>query len=109
MALRVVQWSTGNVGRWALRGIIDHPGLDLVGVWVSDPAKTGRDAGDLGGLDRLVGVTATTDADELISAGPDCVVYTAMADNRLSEAVDDLCRLLRAGINVVASGPVFLS
>ncbi|MCI2416419.1 diacylglycerol kinase [Saccharopolyspora sp. K220] len=109
MAYRVVQWSTGNVGRWALRGIIDHPDLELAGVWVSSPAKNGRDAGELAGADRPLGIRATADADELIAAEPDCVVYTAMADNRLSEAIDDLCRLLRAGINVVASGPVFLS
>ena len=31
-----------------------------------------------------------------------------MADHRLGEAIEDLCRFLRAGINVVASGPVFL-
>lgn len=109
MAYRVVQWSTGHVGRWALRGIIDHPGLELAGVWVSSAAKDGRDAGELAGLDRSVGMPATTDAERLVAAKPDCVVYTAMADNRLNEAIDDLCLLLRAGINVVASGPVFLS
>ncbi|NGY64324.1 diacylglycerol kinase [Lentzea sp. NEAU-D13] len=108
MAHRVVQWSTGNVGKWALRGIIDHPGLELAGVWVSNPAKDGRDAGELAGVDP-VGIRATTDADRLIAAKPDCVVYTAMADHRLNEAIDDLCLLLRNGINVVASGPVFLS
>ncbi|MEO6086619.1 MAG: diacylglycerol kinase, partial [Umezawaea sp.] len=47
--------------------------------------------------------------ERLIAVKPDCVVYTAMADIRLPEAIDDLCLLLRAGINVVASGPVFLS
>jgi 4-hydroxy-tetrahydrodipicolinate reductase len=31
-----------------------------------------------------------------------------MADHRLMEAIDDLQRFLRAGINVVSSGPVFL-
>jgi 2,4-diaminopentanoate dehydrogenase len=31
-----------------------------------------------------------------------------MADNRLFEALDDLARFLRAGIDVVSSGPVFL-
>lgn len=106
--LRVVQWSTGNVGRHAIAGIDARPDLELAGVWVSDPAKVGRDAGELAGLGRDLGVAATGDADALIAARPDCVVYTAMADNRLTEAIDDLKRLLRAGINVVASGPVFL-
>lgn len=106
--MRVVQWSTGNVGRHALAGIAAHPDLTLAGVWVSSSAKAGRNAGELAGLDRRLGVTATTDADALLAGRPDCVVYTAMADDRLNEAVADLTRFLRAGVNVVASGPVFL-
>jgi 4-hydroxy-tetrahydrodipicolinate reductase len=108
MTYRVVQWSTGNVGRNALIGIDAHPGLELAGVWVSNPAKAGRDAGDLAGLGRTLGVTATTDADALLALRPDCVVYTAMADVRITEAIDDLCRILRSGANVVSSSPVFL-
>lgn len=106
--MRVVQWSTGNVGRHALAGIAARPDLELVGVWVSSAAKAGVDAGELAGLGRPLGVTATTDADALIALQPDCVIYTAMADDRLVEAVDDLKRFLRAGINVVSSSPVFL-
>ena len=108
MTLKVVQWSTGNVGRHAIAGIDARPELELTGVWVSSPEKDGQDAGKLAGLDRDLGVLATTDADALIASAPDCVVYTAMADNRLTEAMDDLARLLRAGINVVSSSPVFL-
>lgn len=108
MGLRVAQWSTGNVGKHAIAGIAARPDLDLGGVWVSDPAKAGRDAGTLAGLGRELGVIATTSAEEILASRPDCVVYTAMADDRLPEAVDDLCRILRAGSNVVSSGPVFL-
>ncbi|MFD0854559.1 dihydrodipicolinate reductase, partial [Actinomadura adrarensis] len=108
MTYRVVQWSTGNVGRNALIGIDAHPELELAGVWVSNPAKAGKDAGDLAGLDRPLGVTATGDTEELLALRPDCVVYTAMADVRIFEALDDLCRILRSGANVVSSSPVFL-
>ena len=108
MTYRVVQWSTGNVGRHALVGIDARPDLELAGVWVSSDAKAGRDAGSLAGLDRSLGVAATTDADALLALQPDCIVHTAMADHRLTEALDDLARFLRAGINVVSSGPVFL-
>jgi 2,4-diaminopentanoate dehydrogenase len=107
-AHRVVQWSTGNVGRHAIAGVDARPDLELVGVWVSDPGKVGRDAGELAGLGRSLGVAATGDVDEVLALRPDCVVDTAMADDRLEEALQDLQRLLRAGINVVASGPVFL-
>jgi 4-hydroxy-tetrahydrodipicolinate reductase len=108
MALRVVQWSTGNVGRHAIAGITARPELELSGVWVSSAAKDGQDAGRLAGLGRDLGVLATTDGDALIASKPDCVVYTAMADNRLPEAIGDLTRFLAAGINVVSSCPVFL-
>ncbi len=108
MTYRVVEWSTGNVGRHAIAGIDARPDLELVGVWVSGPDKEGRDAGELAGLGRPLGVQATTDADALLSLQPDCIVHTAMADHRLMESLADLERFLRAGINVVSSGPVFL-
>lgn len=108
MKYRVVQWSTGNVGRRTLRSIIARPELELVGVWVSSADKAGKDAGELAGLDREIGVAATNDAQALLDLKPDCIVHTAMADDRLMEAVEDLKTFLRAGINVVSSSPVFL-
>jgi 4-hydroxy-tetrahydrodipicolinate reductase len=107
MTFRVVLWGTGNVGRNALSGIHARPDLTLVGVRVSDPAKVGRDAGTLAGLEPI-GVTATDDTDEVLDLRPDCVVHTAMADVRLEEALEDLSRILRSGVNVVSSSPVFL-
>lgn len=106
--IRVVAWSTGNVGRHVVAGIDARPDLDLVGLWVSNPDKVGQDAGRLAGLDRDLGVLATSSVDEILALAPDCVVHSAMADHRLFEALADLERLLRAGINVVSSGPVFL-
>jgi 4-hydroxy-tetrahydrodipicolinate reductase len=108
MSYRVVQWSTGNVGRHALAGIDAHPDLDLVGLFVSNPDKVGRDAGELAGLGRSLGVAATSDVDALLALRPDCILHTAMADNRIFEALADLERFLAAGINVVSSSPVML-
>ena len=47
MSARVVVWGTGNVGRPAMRAVAADPDLELVGVIVADPAKVGRDAGEL--------------------------------------------------------------
>ena len=105
---RVVAWSTGNVGRHAIAGIDARPDLELVGVWVSNPDKVGRDAGELAGLGRTLGVAATDDVEAIFALEPDVIVHTAMADDRLFEALEDLARILAAGINVVSSGPVFL-
>jgi 4-hydroxy-tetrahydrodipicolinate reductase len=105
MTYRVIQWSTGNVGRYALRAILNHPDLELAGLWVHSEKKAGRDAGELCGIGP-VGVVATNDADALLDSDADCVVYTATADLRLMDALDDVCRILRSGKNVVSSSIV---
>jgi 4-hydroxy-tetrahydrodipicolinate reductase len=106
--LRVVGWSTGTVGRHVIAGIDRHPELELVGVWVSSPEKDGQDVGRLADLDRDLGIKATTDRDALIALKPDAIVHTAMTDDRIFEAIDDLKAFVAAGINVVSSGPVLL-
>ena len=67
--------------------------------------KVGRDAGALCGLPP-VGVQATNDAEALLALDADCVSYTATGDLRPAEAVDDMCRILRSGKNVVATSVV---
>lgn len=106
--LRVVEWSTGTVGRHAIAGILARPELELVGVYVSNPAKDGQDVGQLADLGRDIGLLATTDKQALIDLKPDCIVHTAMTDDRMFQAVEDLISFLEAGINVVSSGPVVL-
>ena len=106
--LRVIQWSTGNAGRHALRGILGHPDLELVGVHAHAPDKVGRDAGVLAGLDRETGVVATGDAEALLALDADCVCYTAQGETRIREAVGDLARILASGKNVVSTSIVSL-
>jgi len=106
--LRVVEWSTGTVGRHAIAGIDARPELELAGVWVSNPDKVGKDVGELAGLGRELGVAASGDKAALLALKPDCIVHTAMTDDRIMEAIDDLVSFLEAGINVVSSGPVLL-
>jgi 2,4-diaminopentanoate dehydrogenase len=107
MSIRVVAWSTGTVGKHAIAGILARPELELVGVWVSSEDKHGRDVGELCGGEPL-GLSATTDKDELVALRPDCVLHTAMTDADPFAAVELFRELLAAGINVVSSGPVFL-
>jgi hypothetical protein len=108
MAIRVAHVGTGNVGRLALTGLLGNPEFDLTGVCVSTPAKVGKDAGELAGLDLATGIAATGDLGELLETRPDCVVYCAMGDTRGPEAIADVMRILAAGINVVGSAPVVL-
>ncbi len=95
---RVVQWTTGLVARQAVKAIVERPDLDLVGVYAFSPEKVGKDAGDLAGLGRQLGIRATDDIGALIALDPDCVVYMPLHPD-----VEHLERLLGAGINVVTT------
>src|ERR1700748_1285258 len=108
MAIKVAQLGTGNVGQHALTQLVTDPRFELTGVWVSSDSKAGKDAAELAGLDNSTGLTAPTDLDQVLSTNPECVVYTAMADNRLPDALEDYRRILAAGVNVVGSSAVFL-
>ena len=95
MTLKVVQWATGNVGRAAVEAILSHPDMELVGAWVHNEDKAGRDVGELCGLGAL-GVTASSSIDEVIALEPDCVLYAPLLPNQ-----QEVTQLLEAGINVV--------
>lgn len=103
MPYRVIHWGTGSVGCHALRVLIEDPDLELVGVRVNDPDKVGRDAGELADLAVRTGVEATDDVDALTALSADCVVYTAVGETRVREAVTEIADLLNSGKNVVST------
>lgn len=92
---RIIQWATGSVGQIAIRHIVETDGLELVGAYVTTAGKVGRDAGELAGIEP-VGVAATGAIDDVLATAADCVVYAP-----LHADVDELCRLLASGKNVV--------
>lgn len=94
---RVIQWATGNVGSRALRTVIEHPRMDLVGLWVSSPDKVGKDAGELCGLPKT-GVKASGSLQEMVALDADCVLYM-----RQGTDWDEICALLESGKNVVTT------
>ena len=98
MSYRVIQWTSGDVGRRALRAVIKNPLYQLVGVFAYGASKVGKDAAELCGLETATGVRATNDVGALLALKPDVCVYTP-----LSPDVDHICRLLEAGVNVVTT------
>ncbi len=92
--IRVVQWASGTVGKAAMRAVLDHPRLDLVGVKVYAAEKEGRDAGALCGRPDT-GVLATSDLSAILALKPDCVLYMPESTDW-----DDVCTLLENGISI---------
>jgi 4-hydroxy-tetrahydrodipicolinate reductase len=95
--LRVAQWATGNIGTRALRELVRHPDLELVGLYVYDPRKAGVDAGEICG-EPATGVAATNDRQALIDLSADCVVYMPRAAD-----LDDVVAMLERGTNIVTT------
>ncbi|CAN7654952.1 hypothetical protein LJR219_005196 [Phenylobacterium sp. LjRoot219] len=97
LPIRVVQWATGNIGTRALRSVIAHPHMELVGLYVHSENKVGKDAGELCGLPP-VGVTATNSIEDILALHADCVLYMQQWCN-----FDDICRILASGKNIVTT------
>lgn len=95
MALRVVQWATGGVGVAAIKGVLEHPDLELAGCWVHSEAKSGKDVGEIVGVAPL-GVAATNSVDDILALDADAVIYSPLMPNP-----DEVAALLRSGKNVV--------
>jgi 4-hydroxy-tetrahydrodipicolinate reductase len=97
----VVQWGTGWAGRQAIPGILAHPELELVGVYVTSEEKHGRDAGELAGI-ASIGLPATSDIDEIMALGADCHLFMLMGHRpkAVRSAVERMAAILEAGQNV---------
>jgi hypothetical protein len=105
--LKVIQWATGTVGRHAMKAVTDLPHLELVGALAYDPAKAGRDAGEHCGA-APSGIAITTDREAIFAMEADCVLYMAQGEGKREQVLDDVCRLLESGKNVVSpAGPFF--
>lgn len=93
--IRVIQWATGSVGKYAIRAYAKKPGLELVGCWVHSDAKHGKDAGEIAGIGPI-GVKCTTSKEEILAMDADIVHYSPLLSN-----VDEMCQILESGKNLV--------
>ncbi len=104
MALRVIQWATGSVGKAAIGCILNHPELELAGCWVHSKDKHGKDVGEIIGKPAL-GVIVTSSIEDILATDADAVMYAPLMWN-----VDEVAALLRSGKDVVSPvGPIYPS
>lgn len=100
--MRVIQWATGTVGKQALAAVHAHPELELVGVRVYGDDKVGRDAGEAAGIGPI-GITGTNNVEQILGLDADCVLYMPRGGIDPALALDDVCRILASGKNVVST------
>ena len=101
MKRRVIQWATGAMGKSCLRAVLDHPQMELVGLFVYGDNKVGRDAGDIARR-PLTGVLATQDVEEILALDADVVIHCARLAPPYGSHDADLIRLLESGKNVIS-------
>jgi 4-hydroxy-tetrahydrodipicolinate reductase len=103
MTYRVVHFGTGYAGTHALRGIISHPDLELVGLVVHSDEKAGKDAGELAGVEPT-GVIATQDIEAEIASDADAFCYMATTHGRLKVAIGELGQILAPRVPTSSPG-----
>lgn len=103
---RVIQWATGAMGKTCLRSVIDHPDLELAGLFVYSDAKAGRDAGEIARREAT-GVMATRSIDDILALEADVVLHCPLLQFPYDAHDDDVCRLLASGKNVISINNYF--
>lgn len=101
-AIRVIQYGLGPIGSAVARHIVERAGVELVGGVDIDPAKVGKDAGEVIGLGYPLGFAVTgTLAQALARAEADVVVHTTSSYFDLFKA--QIIEILEAGLDVVST------
>ena len=104
--IRVVQWGSGNVGRSSIATVHSRPDTEIVGLFVTNPDKVGRDVGELAGIGPI-GVAASGDIDEIVALDADVVLHMPLPSlvhgDDPGADLDNFCRLLASGKHVITT------
>lgn len=100
--INVLQFGLGPIGLEALKLAASKPWATIVGAVDIDPAKIGKDLGELTGDKRLKGCNVFRTLDELnVKAKPQVVLHTTVS--KVKDAFPQLEALARHGVSVVSS------
>ncbi|MGH9795825.1 MAG: NAD(P)H-dependent amine dehydrogenase family protein [Candidatus Acidiferrales bacterium] len=100
--VRVVQYGVGPIGAAILKLMREKQSLEIIGAIDIDPAKAGRDVGEVVGADDAPwGVTVRSDAAEMLAEEPDVVMHTT--SSYLEKVADQLIACVEAGASVVST------
>jgi hypothetical protein len=89
------------MGGAVLRGLIDHPAIDLAGVYVYSDAKHGKDAGEFVNREPT-GVMATRSFEEILALDADVVIHCGRLIPPYGSHDKEIIPLLVSGKNVIS-------
>lgn len=100
--IRVVLFGLGPIGAGIARVAAERSDFQIVGAIDVDPAKVGKDAGEVVGLGRDLGVTVSDDAlATLRSARADVVLHATSSS--LATVAPQLKEIVQSGASVVST------
>ena len=99
--MRVMQIGLGPIGCAVSRLLVQKSGWHIVAAVDADPAKQGRDVGEVVGLEQRLGVTVASDLAAIPSSGIDLAFLTTVST--FPEVLPTLSTLIQHGIDVVSS------
>jgi hypothetical protein len=100
--IRVLHFGLGPIGLSIVKQVSQRQGLKIVGAVDIDPAKAGRDLGDVAGLKKRLGVRVETDAPKALKAArPDVVIHCTSSS--LERVMPQLETILAAKAAVVST------
>ena len=100
--VRVIQYGLGPIGGAVARHVVEREGLELVAGVDIDPAKVGRDVGEVIDLDRALGFPVSVNLPQaLASAEADVVLHTTSSYFDLFK--EQVIEILEAGLDVVST------
>jgi hypothetical protein len=102
MTIRVIQVGLGPIGVGVLRQIIDRPGFEVAAAVDIDPAKAGRDVGEICGLDSDVGTVVESDLESVLARGGADIVAHCTSSS-LASILPQLKTIFGAGLPVVST------
>ena len=100
-SIRVVHFGLGPIGAAVAQEIAERPGFKIVGGIDNDPAKVGRDVGDVAGLKGRIGVRVEGDASRLKKMKPHVVVLCTSSS--MKAVMPQLEAILKAKVAVVST------
>lgn len=100
--IRVVQYGVGPIGASIVRLMRQKATLEVIGAIDKDPAKAGRDLGELAGAaDAPWGIPVAPDAAQLLARPVDVVIHST--SSYLPNVMDQLLECLGAGCCIVST------